>query len=87
MLLETGHRWYWSNFATHWARLGRLVWGWCDECEDVFGSRTQSGGGVPDVFGDRFVAEDGGNVGREVGAVEDPDGLMGEKYVGIFEFR
>ncbi|MER5834907.1 hypothetical protein ACH4NS_36495 [Streptomyces mutabilis] len=42
---------------------------------------------MPDVFGDRFVAEDGGNVGREVGAVEDPDGLMGEKYVGIFEFR
>ncbi len=49
------------------------------------GAASISEKGVPDVLGgDRFVAEDSGDVGREFSAVENPDSLLREKLVGRF---
>lgn len=87
MLLETGNRSYSSNFAAHRGGLDRLDPGWCDEREDLLGGGgiDLGEGGVPDVLGgDRFVAEDSGDVGREFSAVENPDSLLREKLVGRF---
>lgn len=64
--------------------LDRLDPGWCDEREDLLGGGIDLGEGVPDVLGDRFVAEDSGDVGREFSAVENPDSLLREKLVGRF---